>query len=159
MDAVRNEAGRQFIAREQSLNDVVVPMKHLRRSIPEMSAQRRARGDGRIDFPIRCIRVSERNHGAQANCFRNELRAPRPLRSDCDHANPPTRSLIHSPKCPHIGRPLLSAGVRSAKSILRTQKRPLQVIAANRFRNHGILRPQRFNVRKLRAQGFLVVGN
>src|SRR5438093_1122007 len=42
MDAVRNQAGRQFVAREQALDDVVVAREGDRRAVANMSTHRRA---------------------------------------------------------------------------------------------------------------------
>src|SRR5678815_6067090 len=103
MNAIRDEAGRQFVACEEALHHVVMSRKQLRDGVSKMRGQRRAGANGRIDFGLGSVRMPERNDDTALRDLVNERGAVWPFGSEREEPDVSARRILQSLKCCDVG--------------------------------------------------------
>jgi len=96
VDSIGDEEGHEFIAREEALGDIVVPMEYLRDTVTKVRAEAGPGFDGGVDLGIRGVCVAEGNMHALRDEFADHLRGPGPFWSEGHKSDVSVRSVLKS---------------------------------------------------------------
>lgn len=87
VNSVGNEAGGEFVAGEEALDDVVVAVELEWATVTDVGGEAGAGADGFVDLGFGGVRVSQRNMDARARQGGDELGAAGPFGGDGDEAD------------------------------------------------------------------------
>ena len=145
MDSVRDEKCDEFVAGEQALDDIIVPVEFGRNPVAEMGAKLRARFDGCVNIRIRGIRVPERNLYPHADSMPDDIRAARQFRRQGQEPDQAAGSFLEPVEIGDVGQPHVSRVVGAAVAGKRREPRAFDMVAADGFADRGITGPDRFD--------------